>query len=138
MLNDQNIIMYSITNCATQWSAEISRVCSVTSKYYNKQQWRVWTRSDLDRVQSKYFFKRSHNFFKCSHIIAAHQGGFIVPYVWEIVVRKNLTNLEGCHFARFYILISRSFPKIEAKDFNSASCFFKLVKFRDITCCTLP
>ena len=26
-------------------------------KIYNKQQWRVWTRRDLDRVQSKYFLK---------------------------------------------------------------------------------
>ena len=26
-----------------------------TSEYYNKQWWRVWTRRDLDRVQSKYF-----------------------------------------------------------------------------------
>ena len=28
-----------------------------TSEYYNKQQWRVQTRLDFDRVQSKYFFK---------------------------------------------------------------------------------
>ena len=28
-------------------------------KIYNKQQWRVWTRRDLDRVQSKYFLKRT-------------------------------------------------------------------------------
>ena len=27
-----------------------------TSKYYSKQQWRVGTRRDLDRAQSKYFF----------------------------------------------------------------------------------
>ena len=40
-----------------------------------------------------------------SHTTAARQGGFIVPYVWEIVVRKHVTNFEGCHFARFYILI---------------------------------
>ena len=61
------------------------------------------------------------------------QGGFIVPYVWEIVVRKNLTNFEGCHFARFYILIWWSFPKIETKNFNSGSCFFKLVKLGTIS-----
>ena len=66
-------------------------------------------------------------------IIAANQGGFIVPYVWEIVVRKNLTNFEGCHFARFYILIWWSFPKIETKNFNSGSCFFKLVKLGTIS-----
>ena len=65
-------------------------------------------------------------------IIAARQGGFIVPYVWEIVDRKNLTNFEGCHFARFYILIWWSFPKIETKNFNSGSCFFKLVKLGTI------
>ena len=66
-------------------------------------------------------------------IIAASQDGFIVPYVWEIVVRKNLTNFEGCHFARFYILIWWSFLKIETKNFNSGPCFFKLVKLRTIS-----
>ena len=38
-------------------------------------------------------------------IIAAHVGGFIVPHIREVVVRKNLTIFEGCHFAQFYILI---------------------------------
>ena len=66
-------------------------------------------------------------------IIAARQGGFIVPHVWEIVVRKNLTNLEGCRLARFYILISWSFPKIETKNFNSDPCFFKLVQLGTIS-----
>ena len=66
-------------------------------------------------------------------VIAAHQGGFIIPCVWEIVVRKNLTNFEGCHFARFYILIWQSFPKIETNDFNSGSYFFKLVKLGTIS-----
>ena len=51
----------------------------------------------------------------------------------EIVVRKNLTNFEGCHFARLYILIWWSFPKIVIKDFNSDSCFFKLVKLGTIS-----
>ena len=55
-------------------------------------------------------------------------GCFIVPHKWEIVVRKNLTIFEGCYFAGFYILIWWSFPKIEAKNFNSGSCFFKLAK----------
>ena len=64
--------------------------------------------------------------------IAACQVGFIVPYVREIVVRKNLTNFEGCHFARFYILIRWSFPKIETKNFNSGPCLFKLVKLGTI------
>ena len=31
--------------------------------------------------------------------IAARQRGFIAPNVWKVVVRKNLTNFEGCHFA---------------------------------------
>ena len=59
-------------------------------------------------------------------LIDASQGGFIVPYVWEIVVRKNVTNFEGCHFAWFNIFIWWSFPKIETKNFKSVSCFFKL------------
>ena len=67
-----------------------------------------------------------NKFWLCMKLlIAARQGGFIVPYVWEIVVRKNLTNFEGCHFARFYILIWWSFPKIETTNFNSGPwCFY--------------
>ena len=62
------------------------------------------------------------------NLIAARQCDFIVPHVWEMVVRKNLTIFGGCHFARFYILIWWSFSKIETKNFNSDLCFFKLVK----------
>ena len=47
------------------------------------------------------------------------QGGFIAPNVWEIVVRKNLTIFKGCHYSRFYIMISLSFRKIETKNLNS-------------------
>ena len=66
-------------------------------------------------------------------LISARQGGFIVPYVWEIVVWKNLTNFQGCHFARFYILIWWSFSKIETTHFNSGPCLFKLVKLWTIS-----
>ena len=68
-----------------------------------------------------------------SQIIAAHHGGFIVPHIWEIVVRKNLTICEGCHFAPFYILIWWSFLKIETKNLNLDPCFFKLVKLGTIS-----
>ena len=37
-------------------------------------------------------------------LIAVGQGGFTVSYVLEIVVRKNLTNFEGCHFPQLYIV----------------------------------
>ena len=67
------------------------------------------------------------------NVIAARQGGFIVSYVWEVVVRKNLTNFEGCHFAQFYILIWWSFLKIETKNFKLGPCFFKLVKLGTIS-----
>ena len=66
-------------------------------------------------------------------IIDARQGGFMISYVWEIVVRKNLTIFEGCHFARFYILIWWSFPKIETKNLNSDQCFFKIIKLGTIS-----
>ena len=65
--------------------------------------------------------------------IAARQGSFIVPYVWKIVVRKNLTNFGGCHWAQFHILIWWIFSKIETRNFNSGSCFFKLVKLGTIS-----
>ena len=51
--------------------------------------------------------------------IAAPQGGFIVPHVWEIVGRKNHTIFKGCHYSRFYIMISSNFRKIETKNLNS-------------------
>ena len=65
--------------------------------------------------------------------IAAHQGGFIVPHVWEIALRKNLKNFESSYFARFYILIWWSFPKTETKNLNWGSCFFKLAKLGTIS-----
>ena len=68
-----------------------------------------------------------------NYLIAARQSGFIVPCVWEIVVRKNLAIFKGCHFAQFYILIWWSFPKIETKNFNSGLHFCKLVKLGTIS-----
>ena len=38
------------------------------------------------------------------NLVAARQGGLIVPYVREIAIRKNLTIFEGCHFPRFCII----------------------------------
>ena len=67
------------------------------------------------------------------HFIAACQDGFIVPHVWEIRVRKNLTIFKGCHFAQFHILIWWSFPEIETKNFNSDPCFLKLLKMGTIS-----
>ena len=52
-------------------------------------------------------------------IIAAPQGSFIGPHVWEIEGRNNLTIFKGCHYSRFYIMISLSFRKIETKNLNS-------------------
>ena len=54
-------------------------------------------------------------------LIAPPQGGFI-PYVWEIVGKKNLTIFKGCHYSIFYIIISSSFWKIETKNLNSDPC----------------
>ena len=62
---------------------------------------------------------------KCNHkmkfgqLITAPQGGFIALHVWEIVGRKNLTIFRGCHYSRFNIMISSSFPKIVTKNLNS-------------------
>ena len=54
-----------------------------------------------------------------SVIIAAPEGGFMGPHVWEIVGRKNLTIFKGCHYSRFYIMISSGFRKIKTKNLNS-------------------
>ena len=51
--------------------------------------------------------------------IAAPQGSFIGPHVWETEGRKNLTIFKGWHYSRFYIMISLSFRKIETKNLNS-------------------
>ena len=82
-------------------------------------------------IKMHVLFALTKNIYKL--IIAARQGGFIFPYVWEIVVRKDLTNLEGCQFARFYNLIWWSFPKIEIKNFNWDPFFFNLVKLGTIS-----
>ena len=50
-------------------------------------------------------------------LIAARQGGCIVPYVWEIVAGKNLTIFEGCHFPRFYIMDLIEFCENQDKKF---------------------
>ena len=57
-----------------------------------------------------YFFRNILYFYFCfPWIIATPQGVFIVPYVWDILVRKN----QRVFFT---------------KGFSSNSCFFNLVK----------
>ena len=50
-------------------------------------------------------------------LIAARQGGFIVRYVWEKVVWKNLTIFEDSHFPRFYIIELIEFAENRDKEF---------------------
>ena len=54
--------------------------------------------------------------------VAALQGSFTGSHVWEIVVRKNLTLFEVCHYSPFYIMISSSFHKINTKSLNLDLC----------------
>ena len=55
-------------------------------------------------------------------------------YVCEIVIIKNLTAFESCHFPQFYIILIRlSFLNIETKNFNSQPHFFNLVKLGTIS-----
>ena len=56
--------------------------------------------------------------------IAARQGGFIVSYVRKIVVRKNITILEGCHFPRFYINDLTELPENRDKEFQFGPMLF--------------
>ena len=58
-------------------------------------------------------------------IIATRQGGFVVPYVWEIVVRKDFTILEGCHFPWFYIIDLIEFSENRDKEFQFGPMFFQ-------------
>ena len=58
-------------------------------------------------------------------IIAAWQGGFIVPYIWEIVVRKILTIFEGCHFPQVYIIDLIEFSENWDKDFQFGPMLFQ-------------
>ena len=68
-----------------------------------------------------------------SFLINCRQGDFIVLYVWEILVRKNVTIFEGCRFSRFSIFIWLSFRKIETKNFNSDPSFFNSFKIGTIS-----
>ena len=52
-------------------------------------------------------------------LIAAPEGGYIAPHIREIVCRKNFTIFKGCHYSRFFIMISSSLGKIETKNLNS-------------------
>ena len=56
--------------------------------------------------------------------IAARQGGFIVSYVRKIVVRKNITIFEGCHFPRFYINDLTELPENRDKEFQFGPMLF--------------
>ena len=68
-----------------------------------------------------------------TELIAARQGGFIVPYVWEIVVRKNLTIFEGCHFPRFYIIDLIKFRENRDKEFQFGPILVNLVELGRIS-----
>ena len=71
-------------------------------------------------------------------LIAAPQGGFIAPHVWEIVCRKNLTIFKGYHYSRFYIMISLSFWKMETKNLNLNPGYFNFLRTGNcIISCTL-
>ena len=54
--------------------------------------------------------------------LSIYSRSFIAPHVWEIVGRKNLTIFKGCHYSRFFMIISSSFLKIESKKWNSDPC----------------
>ena len=48
-----------------EYLRETASIC-FTLKYNNKWQWRVWTRRNLDRVQSKY---KRNNFIQSNAVI---------------------------------------------------------------------
>ena len=59
------------------------------------------------------YFHRATTVVKTT-FITAPQGDFIAPHVWEIEVRKNLTN---CRYSRFDMIFS-GFRKTETKNSN--------------------
>ena len=62
-------------------------------------------------------------------LIVSHQGDFIVLYVWEIVVRKNLTNFEGWHFTRFIFWSDGDFRKLRQRISTQAHAFSNLLNW---------
>ena len=69
-----------------------------SSKYYSKQQWRVWTRQDLDRVQSKYFFKRN-SFIRSNAAISFIYKLKNVSLTFQLTF---LLNVSLCALFEFY------------------------------------
>ena len=62
-------------------------------------------------------------------LIVSRQGDFIVLYVWEIVVRKNLTNFEGWHFTRFIFWFDGDFRKLRQRISTQAHAFSNLLNW---------
>ena len=82
--------------------------------------------SKLLRFRNNYFHRTTLAASNDWSFIAAPQGGFIAPHVWEIVGRKNLAIFKGCRYSWFY-MISWSFQKIEAKNLNLELCILNFL-----------
>ena len=72
-----------------------------TSKYYNKQYWRVWTRRDLERVQSKYFSKTYRSsppdvFCKKGVLRNSQNSQENTCARVSLIIRLQLNNSGGC------------------------------------------
>ena len=72
-----------------------------------------------------YVFQKYPKNFVFQRFIAACQGGFIVPHVWEIVVRKNLTPCEG-----FMFWFDRVFRKSRQRVSTPAHAFSNLLNWK--------
>ena len=83
--------------------------------------------SKLLRFRNNYFHRTILAASNDWPFIAAPQGGFIAPHVWEIAGRKNLAIFKGCHYSWFYMMISWSFQKIETKNLNSEPCILNFL-----------
>ena len=82
-----------------------------SEKIFKKNYWQVF-------IVTYLLNKCNHHYAK-TQFITVTQCGFIAPHVWEIVCTKNITIFKGCHYSRFYIMISLNFQKMETKNLNS-------------------
>ena len=119
---------YNANTKVLKWSKGISHLFSLLKYYYflmlriNLYKWNAI--KNLKLLWNHVSFNTVFMFLQI--IIAARQRGFIVPYVWEILVKKVSQFSKAAIFVNFIYWF-------HTKNFNSDPCFFNLVKLGKIS-----